>query len=147
MTPAPDRTHDQRLRALAHGNQIRTARARLKRDLKAGRRGFVELLTDPPDEILTMKIIELILATPQVGRTKANRALVVCRVSPTRRIGGLSPRERAQLADHLRYPTARARAVALRAAHPDRPARSIARELNERPYVVSAWLDREAVAS
>jgi hypothetical protein len=144
MTPAPDRTHDQRLRALAHGNQIRTARARLKRDLKAGRRGFVDVLTDPPDEILTMKIIELVLATPQVGRTKANRALVVCRVSPTKTIGGLSPRQRNDLADHLRYPTDRARVLALRAADLDRRVAFVAQALDEHPAAVRAWLEASA---
>jgi hypothetical protein len=144
MTPAPDRTHDQRLRALAHANEIRTARAHLKRDLKAGRREFVDLLTDPPDEILTMKIIELVLATPQVGRTKANRALVACRVSPTKTIGGLSSRQRDELAGHLRYPTARRRALALRAADLDRRVAFVAQALDEHPAAVRAWLEASA---
>jgi hypothetical protein len=66
--------------ALARANEIRSQRAQLKRDLKAGRHSIQQLLLDPPEylEILTH-----------------------CRISPSKTIGGLSERQRAELVSML----------------------------------------------
>ena len=47
----PERTHEQRMRALRRANEIRSARAQLKRDLKAGKVEDRALLLDPPDYV------------------------------------------------------------------------------------------------
>lgn len=97
----PERTHDQRLRALRKANDIRTKRARLKRDLKAGKVRIETLLLDPPEYVLSAKVIDMILAVPKYGRVKANRILGLCRISPSKTIGGLSERQRAELVGQL----------------------------------------------
>ena len=43
---APERSLDQRMEALKRANDIRTARAKLKKDLKAGRAGIHTILLD-----------------------------------------------------------------------------------------------------
>lgn len=101
-TAVPERTHDQRLRALQKANDIRTRRARLKRDLKAGKARVESLLLDPPEYVLSAKVIDMILAVPKFGRVKANRILGLCRISPSKTIGGLSERQRAELVTQLR---------------------------------------------
>jgi hypothetical protein len=55
MTSAavPERSHEQRLRALRRANEIRSARAQLKRDLKGGKAKIEQLLLDPPDYVLS----------------------------------------------------------------------------------------------
>lgn len=88
--------------ALRRANDIRMRRARLKRDLKAGRAQIHGLLLDPPEYILTAKVFDLLLAVPKYGRVKANRVLVQCRISPSKTIGGLSERQRGELVSHLR---------------------------------------------
>ena len=88
--------------ALKRANEIRTRRARLKRDLKAGRVQIQGLLLDPPEYLLTAKVFDLLLAVPKYGRVKANKVLTQCRISPSKTIGGLSPRQRAELVDLLR---------------------------------------------
>jgi hypothetical protein len=98
----PERTHDQRMRALRKANDIRTARAQLKRDLKAGKARIETLLLDPPEYVLSAKAIDMILAVPKYGRVKANRILSHCRISPSKTIGGLSERQRAELVVQLR---------------------------------------------
>lgn len=98
----PERTHDQRLRALQKANDIRTARAQLKRDMKAGKKRIDTLLLDPPDYVLSAKVIDMILAVPKFGRVKANRILGLCRISPSKTIGGLSGRQREELVGQLR---------------------------------------------
>jgi hypothetical protein len=101
-TAAPERSLAQRLEALKRANDIRTRRARLKRDLKAGRVQIQQLLLDPPDYILTAKVFDLLLAVPKYGRVKANRILTQCRISPSKTIGGLSERQRGELVSLLR---------------------------------------------
>ena len=98
----PARTHEQRMRALRRANEIRTARAKLKRDLKAGKAQIEKLLLDPPDYVLSAKAFDMILAVPKYGRVKANKILTQCRISPSKTIGGLSERQRAELVQFLR---------------------------------------------
>jgi hypothetical protein len=95
---APSRTPEQRLAALRQANEIRARRAQLKRDLKAGRAQLADLLLEPPDWLHTAKVAELMLATPHYGPVKVNTVLRRSAISPTRAIGGLSPRQRALLA-------------------------------------------------
>jgi hypothetical protein len=98
----PERSHEQRLRALRRANEIRTARAQLKRDLKAGKMKIETLLLDPPDWVLSAKAFDMIIAVPKYGRVKANKILTQCRISPSKTIGGLSERQRGELVAFLR---------------------------------------------
>jgi len=101
-TAVPARTHDQRLRALDAANEIRTRRAKLKKDLKAGKVQIEGLLLDPPEYLGSAKVFDLMLAVPKYGRVKVNRILNQCRVSPSKTIGGLSVRQRSELVALLR---------------------------------------------
>jgi hypothetical protein len=98
----PERTHDQRMRALQRANEIRSRRAQLKRDLKGGKVKIESLLLDPPDYVLSAKAFDMILAVPKYGRVKANKVLTQCRISPSKTIGGLSERQRGELVGQLR---------------------------------------------
>jgi len=90
------------MRALQRANDIRTRRAQLKRDLKAGRTNVDRLLLDPPEWVESAKVFDMILAVPKYGRVKANKILGQCRISPSKTIGGLSQRQRAELVQMLR---------------------------------------------
>ena len=98
----PERTHEQRLRALRRANEIRSRRAKLKRDLKAGKVKVEVILRDPPDYVMSAKAFDMIMAVPKYGRVKANKVLTQCRISPSKTIGGLSERQRAELVQFLR---------------------------------------------
>ena len=99
---APERSLTQRMEALHRANEIRTRRAQLKRDLKAGRVSIHDLLLEPPEYVETAKVFDMLLAVPKYGRVKANRILNQCRISPSKTIGGLSERQRAELISQLR---------------------------------------------
>lgn len=101
-TPVPERTDEQRMKSLKYANEIRTGRAQLKRDLKAGRRSIHDLLLEPPDWLETMKIFDLLLAVPKYGRVKVNEILKKCRMSPSKTVGGMSQRQRTELVSRLR---------------------------------------------
>jgi len=85
----PERSLVQRMDALSRANQIRTRRAQLKRDLKAGRASIQD-------------VFDMMLAVPKYGRVKVNKVLQTCRISPSKTIGGLSERQRSELVALLR---------------------------------------------
>lgn len=99
---APERSLVQRMDALNKANEVRTRRAQLKRDLKAGRVRVQRLLLDPPQYLETAKVFDMLLAVPKYGRVKANKILIQCRISPSKTIGGLSERQRTELVALLR---------------------------------------------
>lgn len=99
---APERSLIQRMDALHEANRIRSKRAQLKRDLKARRVLIYDLLLDPPEWVETMKVFDALMACPKYGRVKTNKILVQCRVSPSKTIGGMSPRQRTEVVSMLR---------------------------------------------
>ena len=86
---APERSLHQRMDAL-------------KRDLRAGKANINVLLLSPPDYIATAKVSDMLLAVPKYGQVKVNKILQQCRISPSKTIGGLSQRQRAELVSHFR---------------------------------------------
>lgn len=93
----PDRTLAQRMEALDRANGVRVWRAQMKRDLKGARLSIVPLIESPPSEMETMKLFDLLLAAPKIGRVKAMKMLAHAGVSPSKTVGGLSERQRREL--------------------------------------------------
>lgn len=98
----PERTLVQRQEALKRANDIRLKRAQLKRDIKAGRESVFGHLLAPPEYIETMKLWDLLISQKKWGRVKVNKILVQCRISPSKTIGGMSVRQRTEIASFLR---------------------------------------------
>ena len=97
----PERSLDQRIDALKRANEVRALRAQLKRELKAGRVSIGALLLDAPPYLQTAKVFDMLLALPKYGSVKATKILQGCRVSPSKTFGGLSERQRTELAGRL----------------------------------------------
>jgi hypothetical protein len=89
------------MEALQRANEIRSLRAQLKRDLKAGAVSLVDIISDPPDYVLTAKVFDMLMAVPKYGKVKATRYLNHCRIAQGKTIGGLSDRQRTELIDVL----------------------------------------------
>jgi hypothetical protein len=100
--PVPERSLQQRMDALQKGNEIRVQRAQLKRDIKACRVSVHDVLLEPPVWAETMKVGDLLIAVPKVGRVKVNKLLVQARVSHSKTLGGLTDRQRAEIASMVR---------------------------------------------
>lgn len=94
---APQRSLEQRRAALDRANEVRTYRAQLKKDLKQRRVSLRPLLEEPPALLESMKVLDLLIAAPKVGRVKATKALRSALVSPSKTVGGLSDRQRGEL--------------------------------------------------
>lgn len=95
----PARSLAQRREALKKANEIRSHRAVVKRELKAGRQSPVSALEDPKCD--TMLVFDLLLATPKVGRVKANKLVQQIGISRSKTIGGLSDRQAGELARYF----------------------------------------------
>jgi hypothetical protein len=99
---APQRSLDQRMDALQRANHVRSKRAALKEALKKGGTSIIAVIQDPPEYLLTAKVLDLIMAAPKYGRVKAARVMERCRVSPSKTVGGLSERQRRELVEALK---------------------------------------------
>lgn len=102
----PARSLEQRREALRKGNRIRGWRAELKRQIAAGEASLPELILNPPADLETAKVRELLMAVPKVGPVKADAMLRSVRTIATKTFGGLTPRQREELVAELeRYLT------------------------------------------
>lgn len=90
----PSRTVQQRMEALERANDIRVWRSRQKRLMKVGRKSVFDLLNSDDERLTTMRVIDLLLATPKIGRTKANKILARGGISPSKTLGGMTARQR-----------------------------------------------------
>ena len=99
----------QRLEALRKANEIRVRRAQLKKELATGDVHIEEILARPPDCAKTERVAVLLLAVPKYGRVRVTRLLTRARISDSKRLGGISDRQRAEL-------------IAISDAEPARPA-------------------------
>jgi S13-like H2TH domain len=94
---APERSLDQRMDALGRANKVRSRRAALKADLKRGSVSISDVLAAPPDFLLTAKVVDVLMAAPKCGRVKSAKIMELCRISPSKTVGGLSERQRGEL--------------------------------------------------
>ncbi|MEW6583276.1 MAG: integration host factor, actinobacterial type [Actinomycetota bacterium] len=100
-TQTPERSLSQRMDALKRANEIRTARAQLKKDLKTGNVTIQEIIASPPEYVMTAKVFDMLMAVPKCGKVKATRFLNHCRISQGKTMGGLSERQRNELLELL----------------------------------------------
>lgn len=96
---APFRSLEQRYHALERANAVRSYRADLKQEMKLGRRTIRQVLQDSAtdEHLATMKVVDLLLATPMVGRVKAKKVLDKARISPSKTLAGMTERQREDL--------------------------------------------------
>lgn len=99
--PAPERSLEQRMAALNRANVIRVTRADWKRRARRGEVSVRAVLADPPELFESMKVLELLMAQPHVGRVKASKMLRIVNCSPSKTVGGLTMRQRVELAAWL----------------------------------------------
>ncbi|MCA1703849.1 MAG: hypothetical protein LC808_11530 [Actinobacteria bacterium] len=92
---------DQRQDALRQARETRALRAVLKRDLKEGRASVEDILGRPPEWLTAARVSEILLSLPGFGRVKVNRLLNLCRIAPSKTLGGLSERQRSELLSQL----------------------------------------------
>ncbi len=103
-TPARETSTPQHLRALQHANEVRIARADLKRQVRSGSVTAAVVVELCPWEAQTMAIGELLRTQQRWGHKRASGLLREHAISETRLIGKLTERQRVALAGALRGP-------------------------------------------
>lgn len=99
----PERTAEQRSAALDRALAARRDRAQLRADLKAGTVDGRALIADAAhdDRWRQVRVRWLLESLPGIGPARAERLLDVCSIAPTRRLGGVSERQRQALLAEL----------------------------------------------
>lgn len=122
-TQKRDPYRKQRHQALDRANEIRLARAELRRRIASGEIFAASVLLDVPDEARTMEVGELLIQQRRWGLKRTRRFLGRNQVAETKAIGQLTERQRQllaqELANHLRRtPVGRRRSIlAVLSAH------------------------------
>jgi hypothetical protein len=91
----------QHMQALERANRVRLARAELKRSIGRGEVDVSEVIRDTPWETESMTLAELLTSQRRWGRTRARKLLQTLALSENKRIGTLTPRQRALLTSAL----------------------------------------------
>jgi hypothetical protein len=89
------------MEALARANRVRLARAELKRSVGRGEVDVAEVIRDCPWQTESMTLAELLTSQRRWGRTRARKLLQAVGLSENKRIGTLTPRQRALLTSAL----------------------------------------------
>jgi hypothetical protein len=91
----------QYMRALQRANDVRCARAQLKRRVAAGEIDVAEVILHCFWEAQSMAVGELLMSQPRWGRTRCVKLLSQIPISETKTIGSMTGRQRRALATTL----------------------------------------------
>ena len=91
----------QHLRALGRANEVRLARAELKRRITTGEVSAAEVIVECPWEARSMTVADVLMSQRRWGTSRCRRLLGQASVSETKQVGALTDRQRLALATLL----------------------------------------------
>jgi len=91
----------QHMRALERANQVRLARAELKRRIAGGEIGVAEVILDCPWEADSMAVADLLMSQRRWGQTRCRKFLAQIPMSEKKTLGSMTERQRRTLAAML----------------------------------------------
>ncbi len=99
----PVRTEDQRASALLRAMEVRHERAELRRALKSGRISGVDIIRSAgmSGEWHGVRIRWLLESLPRIGPARADSIMRRLAVAETRRLGGITDRQRQELIEAI----------------------------------------------
>jgi hypothetical protein len=98
-TMAP--TSPQYMRALERANQVRLARAELKRRVASSETDVAEVILECPWEAESMAVADLLMSQRRWGQTRCRKFLAQIPMSEKKTIGSMTERQRHSLAAML----------------------------------------------
>ena len=104
QTTSPVTPEPQRLRALERANEIRLARACLKRQIARGEVTAAQVLLDCPKEASSWPVGDLLMSQRRWGTTRCRKFLSRNQIVETKPVGTLTERQRRLLAASLQAP-------------------------------------------
>jgi hypothetical protein len=94
-------TAPQHMRALARANEVRLARAELKRRIAQGDVTVAEIVLDSPWEAESMSIADLLMSQRRWGNTRCRKLLQTIPMTETKTVGSMTERQRRALVAQL----------------------------------------------
>jgi hypothetical protein len=91
----------QHMAALARANEVRLARAQLKREIGSGKRAILEVIRECPWEAESMSVSELLCSQRRWGRARSRKLINSLQLSESKRLGTFTQRQRDLLAAAL----------------------------------------------
>jgi hypothetical protein len=95
----------QYMRALQRANQVRLARAELKRRVAYGDIEVADVILDCPWEAHGMTVADLLMSQRRWGATRSRKIMALLPLSERKTVGSLTSRQRGALAAVLITPT------------------------------------------
>ena len=97
IVPAPP----QHMQALRRANEVRLARAELKRRIAAGKISASEVILTCPWEADSMSVADVLMSQRRWGHTRCRNFLAGVPMSETKTVGSMTQRQRHALSDML----------------------------------------------
>ena len=91
----------QHMRALERANQVRLARAELKRRIAAGEIAVADVILECPWETESMAVADLLMSQRRWGQTRCRKFLAQIPMSEQKTVGSMTERQRRTLAAML----------------------------------------------
>jgi hypothetical protein len=101
MAPADRAGGPQYMRALERANQVRLARASLKRRVALGETDVAAVILECPWEADSMAVADLLMSQRRWGQTRCRKFLAQLSMSEKKTIGSMTERQRHSLASML----------------------------------------------
>ncbi|HXR28364.1 MAG TPA: hypothetical protein VN772_02215 [Solirubrobacteraceae bacterium] len=101
IAPAGPQAGPQYMRALERANQVRLARAELKRRVATGEIEVAEVILECPWEAESMAVADLLMSQRRWGQTRCRKFLAQIPMSEKKTIGSMTERQRRTLAAML----------------------------------------------
>ena len=100
--PLPKLTLEEKKKALKKAQQVRSERAKIRQDLKAGRTGIREILEKVDNDVIAkMRVAYLLEALPRIGKVRTRKIMNEIGIDETRRIQGLGSRQKQALLERF----------------------------------------------
>ena len=91
----------QHMRALERANEVRLARAQLKRRVAFGETDVAEVILHCPWEADSMAVGDLLMSQPRWGQTRCRKLLAQVPMSENKTVGSMTDRQRGAMAAML----------------------------------------------
>ena len=100
--PHPKLTLEEKKQALKKAQQVRSERAKIRQDLKAGRTGIREILEQVDNDVVAkMRVAYLLESLPRIGKVRTRKIMNEIGIDETRRIQGLGSRQKQALLERF----------------------------------------------
>lgn len=98
----PQLTLEEKRKALKKAQRVRSERAKIRQDLKAGRTGIREILENIDNDVIAkMRVAYLLESLPRIGKVRTRKIMNEIGIDETRRIQGLGSRQKQALIERF----------------------------------------------